>query len=449
MTLDIKVFSKSLTIDTHYARNPDAFPVNITGSALNFFITDLGGPGQYTDNLTTTYFNTTPDDSYKSGAINNHSKLIFVENEVATSYEPVKVNYNISNYFISSILKTDDVLTTASTGQTLIYADNTQASGYAQVTTNYDTDNYFVLNERDNTSLVLTQNSNTSVDIYSQNIESSGHATVTVNYNTDNYFVSGDYGTADDNLPTGTRVIVTTLKNLSSDSGDTTAPTVDETEIYEFPTLTSLSTTEYTDNITQKTIVTSKELSSTSFTNTSKQIYIAPESGVNSYTYNITSKQITATSSPSANSYINHSIDFYIEPEDGVNSYTENITTEQIISKSQTTITSYSTANTKININNIQNVDLSNIKQKRIQIVSQTDKGAVSKSKADTTVLSMFIVNEADVAYFDLDGYVSFKQVTPFNDPIPPSDSTTETGSGGSSGGGGGTTTGPIQSWSS
>jgi len=449
MTLDIKVFSKSLTIDTHYARNPDAFPVNITGSALNFFITDRGGTNQHTNNLTSTSFYTIPDDSYKSGAINNHSKLIFIENEVANSHEPVKVNYNTDNYFISNILNTNDTLTNFSNTQSLIYTDNTQMSGYAQVTTDYHTDNYFVINERDNTSPVLTSNSNSSTIVYSNNVVSDNYATVAVNYNTDNYFVSGNYETADDNLPTGTRVIVSTLKNLSSDSGDTTASTLDETEIYEFPTLTSLSTTEYTDNITKKIIVTNKELSSTSFTNTSKQIYIAPENGVDSHTHNITSKQITTTSDPTATSYINHTIDLYIAPEHGTSSYTDNIALTQIVSKTQPSIVNYSSANFQIYIDNVQNIDLSTVKQKQIQIVTQTDKGAVSKSKADTTVISMFIKNQADVAYFDSDGYISFKQVTPFNDPIPPSDSTTETGSGGSSGGGGGTTTGPIQSWSS
>lgn len=450
MTLDIKVFSKSLTIDTHYARNPDAFPVNITGSALNFFITDQGGPNKTTFPLTQTSFYTTPDDSYKSGSINSQSKLIFIENEVANTYEPVKVDYNTGNYFISKILNTDNILTSFSNNQTLVYAENTQASGYAQVVTNYYADNYFIINKRDNTSLVLTQNSNSTTNIYSQNTVSDSYATVTVTYNTDNKFVSGDYETADDNLPTGTRVIVTTLKNLSSDSADTTAATVDETEIYEFPILTTLSTTEYSDNITQKTIVTSKEISNTIFANTNKQIYIAPLNGTSSYTDNISVKQITATSAPTSTSYINHSVDLYINPDDSINSYTDNITSTQIISKSQPTITSYSTANLQFDISNIQNIDLSNVKQKQIEIVSQTDKGAVSKSKADTTSISMFIKNEADVAYFDLNGYISFKQVTPFNDPIPPSDSTSGGGdTGGGSGGGTGTTTGPIQSWSS
>lgn len=450
MTLDIKVFSKSLTIDTHYARNPDAFPVNITGSALNFFITDQGGTGKYTNNLATASFYTTPNDTYKTSAINNQSKLIFIENEVANTHEPVKVNYNTGNYFISKVLNTDNILTNSSNNQSLVYAENIQASGYAQVTTNYYTDSYFISNKRDNTSLILTQNSNFTTNIYSQNTVSNSYATVTVNYNTDNKFVSGDYETADDNLPTGTRVIVTTLKNLSSDSADTTAATVDETEVYEFPILTSLSTTEYSDNITQKTIVTNKEISNTTFANTNKQIYIAPESGTSSYSDNITLKQITSTTTPTATSYINHNINLYIEPVHGVNSYTDNMTSAQIISKSQPTITSYSTANSQINISNTQNIDLSNVKQKQIQIISQTDKGAVSKSKADTTVLSMFIKNQADIAYFDLDGYISFKQVTPFNDPIPPSDSTTGGGdTGGGTGGGTGTTTGPIQSWSS
>lgn len=368
MTLNIKVFSKSLTIDTHYARDPAAFPVNITGSALNFFIKDQGGPNKTSTPMAQTSFYSVPDSSYKSGAINNNSLTLITKNEVNNFYAKTNVNYNVSNYFIS--------------------------------------------NQRDNTSLVLTPNSNSSTIIYSRNAVSNSYATVAVNYNTDNYFVSGNYETADDNLPTGTRVIVSTLKNLSSDSGDTTAPTLDETEIYEFPTLTSFQTTNYSDNITKKTIVTSKEISGTSFANANKQIYILPENGTNSHSKNITLKQIISNTPP--------------------------------------TITSYTSGNKKIQIDNIQNVDLSNVIQKRIGISTAMDKGAVSKSKADTAVVTMFIKNEADIAYFDLDGYISFKQVTPFNDPIPPSDSTTGGGdTGGGTGGGTGTTTGPIQSWSS
>lgn len=366
MTLDIKVFSKSLTIDTHYARNPDAFPVNITGSALNFFVTDTSGANKISQALAQTSIYTTFDSSYKTFPIKNNSKYFHIQN-----------NNNVA--FTTPVLTSPQIVTTI---------------------------------PKDNTSLVLTENSSSDTFIYTEVQNSTTHATVHTNYNTSNYYVSGNYETADDNLPTGTRVIVTTLKNLSSDGADTTAPTVDETEVYQFPAIASFQTTEYSDNILQTGFNTTKQLISAGFKNNKIEIYVAPNNGTNAYSDNITVEQIKATIQP--------------------------------------TIVSYTDTNKQIMIDNVQNIDISNVKQKQIQIVSQTDKGAVSKSKADTATLSMFILNEANIAYFDLDGYISFQQVTPFNDPIPPSDSTTGGGdTGGDTGGGTGTTTGPIQSWSS
>lgn len=65
-----------------------------------------------------------------------------------------------------------------------------------------------------------------------------------------------------------------------------------------------------------------------------------------------------------------------------------------------------------------------------------------ARTKADSVTVNMFIKNEADVMFINDDGVGKFEQVTQFNDPIPPSDSTTTTGN---TGGGG--SSGPVQTW--
>lgn len=65
-----------------------------------------------------------------------------------------------------------------------------------------------------------------------------------------------------------------------------------------------------------------------------------------------------------------------------------------------------------------------------------------ARTKSDAVTLNMFIKNEADVMFVDDNGIGKFEQVTEFNDPIPPSDSTTTTGN---TGGGG--SSGPVQTW--
>lgn len=65
-----------------------------------------------------------------------------------------------------------------------------------------------------------------------------------------------------------------------------------------------------------------------------------------------------------------------------------------------------------------------------------------ARTKSDSVTLNMFIKNEADVMFVDDNGVGKFEQVTEFNDPIPPSDSTTTTGN---TGGGG--SSGPVQTW--
>jgi len=367
MTLDIKVFSKSLTIDTHYARNPDAFPVNITGSALNFFVKDTSGPGTFTNNIGSASFYTYPDDSYKSVTVKNKSLNIITANTASNNfYADVKT---ISPQIISTI-------------------------------------------PVDNTSLVLTQNTNNNLAIYIENEEATGYASVATTYATDNYYISGDYQTGNDNFPSGTRVIFATLKDLSSDPNDTTASTLDETEIYEFPELTSFTTTEYSGNIASETIIT--------------------------------------TNPPTSKSFTSQSIFFNTGNEHSNNTHGDPIGNIEIISTIAPTITSYMDASVQIDIADSVSPDISDIIQKRISLVTATNKGAVSKSKANTTTLTFFIKNEADVMFLDKDGVQTFNQVTPFNDPIPPSD---ESGGGqqggGGGGGGGGSGSGPIQSWSS
>lgn len=65
-----------------------------------------------------------------------------------------------------------------------------------------------------------------------------------------------------------------------------------------------------------------------------------------------------------------------------------------------------------------------------------------ARTKSNAVTVTMFIKNEADVMFLDDNGVGKFQQVTPFNDPIPPSDSTTTTGN---TGGGG--SSGPVQTW--
>jgi len=438
MTLDIKVFSKSLTIDTHYARSPTAFPVNISGASQQITIKDIGGPNTNSANIKKTSISVTSSDNNKSHTVKNNDFLIYVNPATHSSDATANINYINDNRWISKTPQNNnEVIGSYSTS---FFVNNEVVDGYASVSSDYNGVNWV------STSLPTgnTPVGYNSISLYITNEVQTDYATVSTNYSGTQ--ITGDYTTSTNNFPTGTRTIVTTLKNLSSDSADTTAPTVDETEIFEFPVFTSLQNTEYSHNIEKIYLTSTINRSITVYNKTYKNINISASALIEEHSDNITKTQIVSNINPTTKTYLKASKDIDISNTILSNSYSDNITKKQIISTQSVDITSYIDSSSTIFISDSQSPYLkSNISKK--QIISQTDKGAVSKTKSDAATISMFIKNEADVAYFDLNGYASFKQVTPFNDPIPPSDSTTETGGG--TGGGTTTTTGPIQSWSS
>lgn len=287
MTLNIKIFSKSLTIDTHYARTPNSFPVNISGASQNISIENLGGTNTFSKNVEKISIVSSPDSSNNPQHLKDNNLSIYINSSNMTQYASVVNDYNGYNWISGN-------------GEDLL-----SEMGGAGNTTYYT---------------------------------------------------------------------ISTLKNLSTDSADTTASTLENTQTFDFPLLTSFSSSEYSKNVEKQQIIAQKSIS----------------------------------------------------------------------------VSNYASNSTSIIINDIHSVDLSKFIHGKTSIVSQTNKGAVSRTQANAKNIEFFIVNQADIAYFDLDGVIRLKQVTPFNDPIPPSDSTTGTGDTGSGGTGGTpTTTGPIQSWSS
>jgi len=464
MTLSINTFSKSLTIDTHYARTPAAFPVNIAGSAVNINIVDTSGANSHTSDIHKVDFWTS---KAKTNYVNRMVNGSFSVNSSLTSnnaYAQVDTKYNGNNWIKNSDINMPDLFGPTNTVNYKVSSMNDLYSGgpvqYGLMTefvidnTAYDDPNYWnfynsdIINDGDSGEITFAGNKPQNwgflyfgvayQDMNSTNINASRGGAESDTLATSNYQIFLDF----DDYPEYSTDLARRFHSYTY-----TGYSASNTMGYRY-SRTGNNITLESFNPSNGSAIYNRTVTVDPAEDTRLFLAAMPSSSLVAGTYDVLSQSGTpefrdVSGGPIQVSTQDHNTFEFPEITSmdsgnftGILGET-NFVTSKTIDK-----TSYS--NSSISINSVPTnlVGEYTSDNYKTEFWVGADKGQTSKTQADARTVTFFIVNEADIMFLDKDGIQTFEQVTPFNDPIPPVDSTT-----GVNGGSGGGTSGPVQTW--
>ena len=392
MTLSIKTISTSLTIDTHFARGANAFPVNLTGAAWQSFITDTSGTGH--DFVLKTNSTVNPwiadDQSFNS----------------ATHWDLFGPSTNVY-YKISE-------MTGLHTGGPQIGAAMTE---FVVDNTAHDDSTYFNFYNSD----VMTDGDSGEIVFQGSKPQNWGHLYLGVAYQDMNSTNSGSNHSAlqSDTLASANYQVFLDFDDYPEYSTDLAR------RFHSYTYTTYSASNEMGFRYSRSGNVITVE----SFN---------PSDGSAIYNRTVTvdpaqDARIFLVSTPSS-SLVGGT--YSVISQSGAPVIRD--TAAGFVSLANTDLTpTYEVPTNMPTLTGMHSMVEHNLMPLTVKASADS-----ARTKSDSVTVNMFIKNEADVMFLNDDGVGKFEQVTQFNDPIPPSDSTTSTEN---TGGGG--SSGPVQTW--
>lgn len=461
MTLSINTFSKSLTIDTHYARTPAAFPVNIIGSAVNINIVDSSGANAFSAPVGSTNFWSTASDSTYTHSLVNGSAKINISSTANDVYAHVDSVYNGNNWIKNSTTIAPDLFGPSNTvvynvstlsniysGGPLMYGE---LESFTIDNTAYDNSTYWnfynsnVMTDGDSGEIVLAGNKPQNwgflylgiayQDMNNSNISTSRSTVESTTLAASNYQVFLDF----DDYPEYSTDLARRFHSY-----DYTGYSATNEMGFRY-SRTGNSITVESFNPSNGSAIYNRTVTVDAAQDARIFLMAAPSSSLVGGTYDVISQSgsikflgdqpaaVTLTSDPGFE---------FPNLTSMSGNYSGNLGSKSFWTSRNIEQGSASNGQTSINsVMSVFNNQYTKPEYKTNFWIS-ADKGQTSKTQADARSIKFFIVNEADIMFLDKDGVQTFEQVTPFNDPIPPVDSTT-----GVEGGSGSGSSGPVQTW--